>query len=72
MKCDPGGMMDESQILKRLQAVGAEITAGQPPHFVFDSIVEAVHALGFDRVRLDLSLRMELLSRRWLRVASGG
>ncbi|MEA2603968.1 MAG: hypothetical protein QOF89_4960 [Acidobacteriota bacterium] len=46
--------MDELQILHRLNAIGAEMAAGQPPRIVFDAIVEAVQALGFDRVRLDL------------------
>ncbi len=46
--------MDESQILQRLRAIGEDIATGTPPHIIFDSIVEAVEALGFDRVRLDL------------------
>ena len=46
--------MDQPQILGRLSAIAAEIAAGQPPRVIFESIVEAVQSLGFDRVRLDL------------------
>jgi PAS domain S-box-containing protein len=46
--------MDESGILRRLNAIGAEMASGQPPKAVLHAIVEAVQALGFDRARLDL------------------
>ena len=46
--------MDEAQILARLHRIGAEMAAGQQPRIIFDSILEAVQRLGFDRVRIDL------------------
>jgi PAS domain S-box-containing protein len=46
--------MSDSQILLQLSEIGARMVSGQPPKAVFQAIVEAVQALGFDRVRLDL------------------
>ena len=46
--------MSEPQIRDRLNAIEAAIAAGQPAKETFDSILEAVQALGFDRARIDL------------------
>ena len=48
-------MMQDGQILNHLKATGAAMTGGKSREAVLDCIVEAVHSLGFDRVRIELA-----------------
>lgn len=46
--------MPEDRILRQAEAISAAIAAGEPRDSVFQRIVNAIHELGFGRVRLDL------------------
>ncbi len=46
--------MQEGQLLRRVEAIAAEIASGQSRDNVFLRIAEVVNGLGFGRVRLDL------------------